>query len=77
VTSITNSSRFFDHQFFRSLTTKLLIGPIKISTVSDKQGDWIMDNIITIAQTSVAVMQFSVAAGLLGAAAFSTWKAKH
>ena len=36
-----------------------------------------MDNIVTVAQISVAVMQVSVAAALVGAAAFSAWKAKH
>jgi hypothetical protein len=36
-----------------------------------------MDNIVTIAQTSVAVAQSSVAAGLLVATAFSVWKDKH
>jgi len=34
-----------------------------------------MDNIVNVAQISVAVMQFSVAAAL--AAAFSAWAAKH
>ena len=36
-----------------------------------------MDSIVTIAQISVAVMQFSVAAVLVSAAAFSAWSAKH
>ena len=33
-----------------------------------------MDTIVNVAQISVAVMQFSVAAALVGAAAFSAWK---
>ena len=33
-----------------------------------------MDSIVNVAQISVAVMQFSVAAALVGAVAFSTWK---
>jgi hypothetical protein len=37
----------------------------------------IMDTIVNVAQISVAVMQFSVAAALVGAAAFSAWSAKH
>jgi hypothetical protein len=36
-----------------------------------------MDNIVNVAQISVAVMQFSVAAALAGAVAFSAWKASH
>ena len=36
-----------------------------------------MDNIVTVAEISVAVMQFSVAAALAGAVAFSAWRAKH
>ena len=37
----------------------------------------IMDDIVNVAQISVAVMQFSVAAALAGAAVFSAWAAKH
>jgi hypothetical protein len=36
-----------------------------------------MDTVVTAAQVSLAVMQFSVAAALAGAAAFSAWKASH
>jgi hypothetical protein len=36
-----------------------------------------MDNIVTVAQISVAIMQFSVAAAIVGAAAFSAWRDKH
>lgn len=36
-----------------------------------------MDDIVNVAQISVAVMQFSVAAALAGAAVFSAWAAKH
>jgi hypothetical protein len=36
-----------------------------------------MDNIVNVAQISVAVIQFSVAAALAGAATFSGWKANH
>jgi hypothetical protein len=37
----------------------------------------IMDTIVNVAQISVGVMQFSIAAALVGAAAFSAWAAKH
>jgi hypothetical protein len=36
-----------------------------------------MDTIVNVAQISIAVMQFSVAAALVGAAAFSAWSANH
>ena len=36
-----------------------------------------MDTLISVAQISVAVVQFSVAAALVGAAAFSAWRIKH
>jgi hypothetical protein len=36
-----------------------------------------MDAIVNVAQISVAVMQFSIAAALVGTAAFSAWRAKH
>jgi hypothetical protein len=36
-----------------------------------------MDTITNVAQISLAVMQFSVAAALAGTAAFSAWSAKH
>jgi len=36
-----------------------------------------MDTIVNVAQISVAVMQFSIAAALVGAAAFSACSAKH
>jgi hypothetical protein len=35
-----------------------------------------MNNIVNVAQISLAVIQYSVAAGLVGAAAFSTWTTK-
>jgi hypothetical protein len=36
-----------------------------------------MDTIVNVAQISIAVMQFSVAAALVGAAVFSAWSANH
>lgn len=36
-----------------------------------------MDTIVNVAQISLAVAQFSVAAALAGTAAFSAQKAKH
>jgi hypothetical protein len=36
-----------------------------------------MDTVVTVAQISLAVIQFSIAAALVGAAAFSAWSAKH
>jgi len=36
-----------------------------------------MDTIVTVAQISVAVIQLSVAAALVGAATFSAWRVKH
>ena len=35
-----------------------------------------MNNIVNVAQISLAVIQYSVAAALVGAAAFSTWTTK-
>jgi hypothetical protein len=37
----------------------------------------IVDNIVNVAQISLAIIQFSVAAALACAAAFSAWGAKH
>jgi hypothetical protein len=48
-----------------------------ICTVFDMAWRMIMDTIVNVAQISVAVMQFSAAAALVGAAAFSAWSAKH
>lgn len=36
-----------------------------------------MDIVVSVAQISLAVMQFSVAAALAGAVAFSVWKDSH
>ena len=35
-----------------------------------------METVVNVAQISVAVLQFSIAAALVGAAAFSAWRVK-